>query len=95
MTLVPSLVFFFCMTFPILTPVVLGLSGALIFYQKFYCTSVYFWMYLFNGRHKGHRLGPLLGIVGGTNGIWIVFPAIGFYVCIRLILEGSFDLLWS
>lgn len=94
-TLVPSLVLFFGMTFPILPPVVLGLIGAFVFYQKLYCTSLYFFTFLFNRRHEGHRLAPLLGIVGGTNGIWIVFPAIGLYVCIRLILEGRFDLLWS
>jgi hypothetical protein len=94
-TLVPSLVFFVCMTLPILPPVVLGLIGAFIFYQKLYCTSLYFFMYFFNRRHEGHRLAPLIGIVGGTNGIWIVFPAVGLYVCIRLILEGRFDLLWS
>ena len=29
-------------------------------------------------------------IVGGTNGIWFLFPALGLYVCIRLILENSF-----
>jgi hypothetical protein len=94
-TLVPSLVLFFGMTVPVLPPVVLGLIGALIFYQKLYCTCVYFFTFVFNRRHEGHRLGPLIGIVGGTNGIWIVFPAIGLYVCIRLILEGRFDLLWS
>jgi hypothetical protein len=94
-TLVPSLVVFFGITFPILPPVVIGLIGAFIFYQKFYLTHLYFFMFFFNRRHEGKRLGSLLGIVGGTNGMWIVFPAIGLYVCIRLILEGRFDLLWS
>jgi len=40
-TLVPSLVLFFGMTFPILPPVVLGLIGAFVFYQKLYCTCLY------------------------------------------------------
>jgi hypothetical protein len=94
-TLVPSLVFFFGMTVPVLPAVVLGLIGGFVFYQKLYCTSLYFFTFLFNRRYEGHRLAALLGVVGGTNGIWIVFPAIGLYVCIRLILEGRFDLLWS
>ena len=72
-----------------------ALVGAFIFYQKLYCTCLYFFTFLFNRRYEGHRLAPLLGVVGGTNGIWIVFPAIGLYVCIRLILEGRFDLLWG
>ena len=49
-TLVPSLILFFGITFPILPPVVLGLIGAFIFYQKFYCTTLYFFTYLFNRR---------------------------------------------
>jgi hypothetical protein len=83
------------MTVPVLPPVILGILGAFIFYQKFYCTSLYFFTFIFNRRYKGHRLGPLLAVVGGTNGIWIVFPAIGLYVCVRLILENRLDLLLS
>jgi hypothetical protein len=94
-TLVPSLVFFFGMTVHVLPPVILGLIGALIFYQKFYCTCVYSFTFVLNRRYEGHRPAALLAVVGGTNGIWIVFPAIGFYVCVRLILENRFDLLWS
>jgi hypothetical protein len=83
------------MTAGMVSPVVLGLVGALIFYQKLYCTSVYLAAYLFNRRYEGRPLAWVIGIVGGTNGIWIVFPAIGLYACIRLVLENRFDLLWS
>ena len=94
-TLVPSLVFFFGMTVSILPPIILGLIGAFIFYQKFYCTCLYFFTFILNRRYEGHRPTALLAVVGGTNGVWIVFPAIGLYVCIRLILENRFDLLWG
>jgi hypothetical protein len=94
-TLVPSFLFLVGMTTGIFPPVVLGLFGALIFYQKFYCTSLYFAMYIFNRRYTGHRLGRLIAVVGGTNGLWLVFPAIGLYVCTRLIIENRFDVLWS
>lgn len=93
-TLVPSLFFFFGMTVPLVSPVVLGIVGLLIFYQKFYCTCLYFFSYLFNKRYTGHRLSRLLAMVGGTNGVWLVFPAIGVFVCLRLILDGSFDVIW-
>jgi len=94
-TLLPSLVFLVGMTSGMLSPVVLGIIGALMFYQKFYCTSVYFFTYIFNRRYEGHRLGRLIAVVGGTNGLWLVFPAIGLYVCFRIILETSFAVLWG
>jgi len=34
-------------------------------------------------------------MVGGTNGTSLVFPAIGLYVCLRLILENRFDVIWN
>lgn len=37
----------------------------------------------------------MLAFAGGINGIWLVFPALGLYVCVRLILENRFDVLWS
>jgi hypothetical protein len=83
------------MTFPVVSPVVLGIVGLLIFYQKFYGTCLYFFSYFFNRRYRGHRLVGLLAMVGGTNGIWLVFPAMGIYVCLRLILDGSFDVIWT
>jgi hypothetical protein len=94
-TRLPSIFFLVGMTAGMVPPVVLGLVGALIFYQKLYCTSVYLAAYLFNRRYEGRSLAWVIAIVGGTNGIWIVFPAISLYVCIRLVLENRFDLLWS
>jgi len=94
-TLLPSIFFLVGMTAGMVSPVVLGLVGALIFYQKLYCTSVYLASYLFNRRYEGRPLAWVIGIVGGTNGIWIVFPLIGLYACIRLILENRMDLFWN
>ena len=94
-TLLPSLFFLVGMTAGMVPAVALGLVGAFIFYQKFYGTSLYFFTYLFNRRYEGHPLGRLIPIVGGTNGVWLVFPAIGLYVCIRLILENRYDRIWS
>jgi hypothetical protein len=94
-TLVPSALFLVGMTFPIFPPVVLGLVGLLIFYQKLYGTCLYFFQYLYNRRWENRPLQGVLAVVGGTNGIWLVFPAIGIYVCLRLILENRFDVIWS
>jgi len=94
-SLLPSVFFLVGMTAGFTSPVVLGLVGALLFYQKFYCTVLYFFQYLFNRRYEGHSLASVLAVVGGSNGVWLVFPAIGFYVCVRLVLENRFDLIWS
>jgi hypothetical protein len=94
-TLLPSLFLLIGLTFPLVSPVVLGVVGILVFYQKFYCTCLYFFTYIFNRRYEGHSAAAVIGVVGGTNGIWLVFPAVGFYVCLRLLFENRFDLIWT
>jgi hypothetical protein len=68
--------------------------GLLLFYQKFYGTTLYFFTYLFNRRYEGHSRAAVWTFVGGINGIWLVLPALGLYACVRLLLEGSFDVFW-
>lgn len=94
-TLLPSLFLLVALTTGGVSPLVLGGVGALVFFQKLYCTCLYFFTYVFNRRYERHPIGRVLAVVGGTNGIWIVFPAIGLYVCARLVLENRFDLIWS
>jgi len=92
-TLLPSLLFLVGMTVPLFSPAVLGIIGLLVFYQKFYGTCLYFFQYLYNRRYENRPLSGILAVVGGTNGVWLLFPAIGIFVCVRLILTGSFDLI--
>ena len=94
-TLLPSIFFLVGMTAGMVSPVVLGIVGVIIFYQKFYCTSVYFVAYVFNRYYKDRPLAGVVGIVGGTNAVWVVFPALALYACIRLILENRYDIFWS
>lgn len=94
-TLVPSVLFLVGMTVPIFSPAVLGIVGLLVFYQKFYGTCLYFFQYLYNRRYRNRPLSGVLAVVGGTNGLWFVFPAAGLFVCVRLILDRSFQILWS
>jgi hypothetical protein len=93
-TLIPSLLFLIGMTFPIFSPAVLGIIGLLVFYQKFYGTCLYFFQYLYNRRFQDRPLAGVIAVVGGTNGLWLIFPAIGLWVCTRLILDGSYDVIW-
>ncbi len=92
-TLVPSVVFLIGMTASLMSPVALGLLGALLFYQKLYNTGLYFFSYLFNKRYELQPLGRVIPVVGGTNGVWIAFPAVGLAVCSQMIFANSFDLI--
>ncbi len=92
-TLIPSFILLIGMTHPILPPQILGLIGLVFFYQFFYQTSLYFFAYMFNKRYQGLSAAGLIGWVGGTNGFWIVIPAIGIYASLRLILDQSFAVL--
>jgi hypothetical protein len=52
---------------------------------------LYFFSFFFNGRHRGIPIAEVVGWVGGSNGVWIIFPAIGMYASFQLISTGSFD----
>ena len=89
-TLVPALLFAFGMTFELLPPRVLGIIGTIIFWQMFYGTSVYFFQFFHNGRHKGHSVRDVLLFVGLSNLLWLVFPLWGLWTSVSLILDGSY-----
>lgn len=92
-TLLPSAVFLVGMTAPILSPVALGLLGALLFYQKLYCTGLYFFQYVFNRYYEKQPIGRVVPVVGGSNGVWLVFPLLGLLVSVQLIFDASFGVL--
>jgi len=92
-TLLTSALFLVGMTSPIFSPVVLGILGIILFYQKLYCTCLYFFSYTFNEYYKLQPMSRVVPVVGGTNGVWIIFPAFGLYVSVQLVLQNSFALL--
>ena len=89
-TLIPATLFAFGMTFHFLPARVLGILGVIIFWQMFYGTSVYFFQFFNNGRHKGHSVRDIVLFVGVSNVLWWVFPLLGLITSIRLILGGSY-----
>jgi hypothetical protein len=89
-TIIPATVFAFGMTFDFVPPRVLGIVGIIIFWQMFYGTSVYFFQFFNNGRHKGHRVRDVLLFVGVSNLSWLIFPLWGLFASAQLILEGSY-----
>jgi hypothetical protein len=89
-TIIPATLFAFGMTFELMPARWLGILGLIMFWQMFYGTSVYFFQFFNNGRHRGHSVRDLLLFVGVTNLMWFVFPIWGLCTSIQLILEGSY-----
>ena len=42
-----------------------------------YGTVLYYLSFFYNGRQRGIPIAEVIGWVGGSNGIWIIFPLIG------------------
>ena len=89
-TIIPATLFAFGMTFPFLPARVLGIIGIIIFWQMFYGTSVYFFQFFNNGRHRGHSVRDILLFVGVSNLLWLIFPLLGLWTSVQLILDGSY-----
>lgn len=77
--------------YDLLAPRALGMVGLVMFWQEFYGTAIYFLSYFMNRRHVGRGVAEVVLFVGGSNGLWFVFPAIGMVACARVIESGSFD----
>ena len=91
-TLIPATLFAFGMSLQLMPARVLGIIGVIIFWQMFYGTSVYFFQFFNNGRHRGHTVRDVILFVGVSNVLWLVFPLWGLCTSIRLILDGSYSL---
>lgn len=98
--LFPSLFFLYCMTYDYalfldspITPRTLGLIGLVPFYVEFHGTIVYFSSYLANQRYKNFTLAEVVLFIGGSNGLWIIFPVIGMYACYDMIQTDSMAIL--
>ena len=72
---------------------VTGILGVLLFWQWIYVTSVYIMSFFVVGRHRLINRKETLIYVWVPNLFWIVLPIFGFYVSIRLILDGSYVVL--
>lgn len=92
-TLVPTVLFALGMTLheALLPPRVLGIVGALSFYQELYGTLVYFLQYCVNRRWDAHgnSAAQVFVLVIMSNIVWIAVPAVGLWASCQLILSDS------
>ncbi|NUS44761.1 MAG: hypothetical protein HOQ24_13865 [Mycobacteriaceae bacterium] len=89
-TLLPSVFILAMMTWQAVPARALGMVMLATFYQMLYGTLAYFFAYLRNQRGRGHPLGRVLMLVGASNSVWIVFPAIGIGLAAQLIASGAY-----
>ena len=93
-TIIPATLFAFGMTYDIVSPQILGIIGVAMFWQMFYGTVVYFFQFFYSGRHRGHSKDAIWLFVGGTNGMWFIFPLWGIAISVWMILNNSMAILY-
>mgnify|MGYP001825400385 CR=1 FL=1 len=84
--------FAFGMTFELMPARILGILGVIMFWQMFYGTVVYFFQFFHAGRHKGHSPAAVALFVGNSNSLWFIFPLLGLYTSVWMILNDSYTI---
>ncbi|MBC7300636.1 MAG: hypothetical protein H5T78_06760 [Nocardia sp.] len=92
-TLIPSLLFVYGLTFDIVPARTLGIIGLILFWMMFYGTVIYYAAYFVNKEYVGHTRRNLAIFIGGTNSLWIFAPAWGMVASIILINTDSYGFL--
>lgn len=88
-----SLVLLGTITIPFLPARVAGILGVALFWQWIYVTSVYILSFYTAGRYRLISRREILLYIWTPNLFWILLPIFGFYVSVRLVLEGSYVVL--
>ncbi len=88
-----SLLLYVAYTGELLPAIAAGIIGAMLFWQWVYASSLYV-VSFFVGR-KQTRITPreFWVYIFGPNAIWVLFPMLGLYVAIRMILDGDYSVL--
>ncbi len=92
-TMVPTLVLYAAFTVAFLPAHVAGILGVALFWQWEYATSVYMASFYVAGRHKLISRADRATYIWGSNATWLLFPLLGLYVSIRLIVDGDYSVL--
>ena len=92
-TAIPTLILFAAFTAELLPAIAVGLIGLVLFWQQFYGTAVYFFSYYVAKRHRLIRPLDFVMFVLLPNLSWLLFPALGIYVSLRLIFDGTYGVL--
>jgi hypothetical protein len=92
--MLPSALFLYSMTYgppSFMNIRTLACIGLVSSWVMMHGTCIYFLSFFFNGRHKRFSAKEVALFIGGSNGLWFVFPLVGVYVCYDMIQTNSFD----
>ena len=92
-TPVPTLILYAACTVDFLPPVVAGILGLMLSWQWTYVTSVYWVSFFVAGRQRQITRAELYTYIGAMNSPWVLFALLGWYVSLRLILDGDYGVL--
>ena len=92
-TPVPTLILYAACTVHFLPPVVAGILGLMLSWQWTYVTSVYWVSFFVAGRQRQITRAELYTYIGAMNSPWVLFALLGWYVSLRLILDGDYGVL--
>ena len=88
-----SLLLLGAMTFEFLPAVLAGILGVALFWQWFYVSSLYVVAFFVARRQRTISSAKVWIYVIGPNSVWVLFPLLGLYVAVRLILDGNYAVL--
>ena len=92
-TPVPTLILYGAFTAGLLPAVVAGILAAMLFWQWTYVSSLYWVSFFVGGRQALITRRELFVYIGAPNAFWVLCPAFGLYVSVRLILDGNYGIL--
>ena len=92
-TPIVSLALLGAMTFEFLPAVLAGILGVALFWQWFYVSSLYVVSFYVAGRQRKISSAEIWIYVIGPNSVWVLFPLLGLYAAVRLILDGNYGVL--
>ena len=91
-TPVPTLILYAAYSLELLPAVPAGILGVMLFWQLMYNTAVYSANFFVANRHTRISRRDVY-VVWAFNSPWVLFPLLGLYVSVRLILDGNYSVL--
>jgi len=92
-TPLPSIVLLASMTTGFLPATIAGILGVALFWQWVYVSSLYMASFYVGQGHRAIGRMDRLVWVWAPNTVWILIPAFGLSVSVRLILDGTYAVL--
>ena len=88
-----SLLLYVTYTGELLPAVAAGIVGAMLFWQWVYASSLYVVSFFVGRKQTRITTREFYIYIFSPNAIWVLFPMLGLYVSIRLILDGDYSAL--